>query len=183
MEDLKCDYPGGYKLNLWAEVLKTIYANEKLILDDTFCILESEIGGKIKSIEDILVRVLNTSYSLNSDSVSISIEYKVIIIALVEEEEQVVAITNTYEQIITLDQFDPPLMVDEFKYEVDQAAITLKNWRPGWVIQGDCEDPNDPWGISPTTGTLLRVRLLVYMIVKLSRMQNICVYGELNTNY
>lgn len=178
MGDLKCEYPEGCKLDLWIKVVKAKYVDELLILDDTFCILESEVGGEITSIEDIRIRVLNTSYSFNFSSISICIEYKIVMVVLVEDEEQIVTITNTYEQTIKLDQFDPPLTIDEFRSEVDQAEIILNNWIPDWDIEGDCEDPCDPCCFSPVPGTLIRIKLLVCLIVKLAKMHDIIVYVE-----
>lgn len=180
MGDLKCEYPEGCKLDLWINVVKAKYMDELLILDDTFCILESEVGGEITGIEDIRIRVLNTSYSFNFSSISICIEYKIIIVVLVNDEEQIVTITNTYNQIIKLDEFDPPLTTDEFKSEVDQAEIILMNWHPDGDIVGDCFEPDDPSFFSPVPGTLLRIKLMVCMVVKLGKMHDIIVYGELD---
>ena len=178
--DLKCEFPEGCKLDLWAKVIKAKYINEVLILDDRFFIMESEVGGKITGIEDIRIKVLDTSYSFDFDSVSICIVYKAVILVLVCDEEQVVTITNTYKQKIKLCEFDPPLTIDEFRFEVDQAEIILENWLPEWDILRDSVDLSDASFFSPVPGTLIKIRLIVCLVVKLGKMHDIIVYGELD---
>ncbi len=178
MSDLKCEYPEGCRIDLWTKVIKAKYADELSILDDTVFILESEVGGRITNIEDIRIRVLNTSYSFNISSVSISTEYKIVMLVLVDDEEKVVTITNTYEPTIKLDQFDPPLTIDEFRSEVDQAEIILENWLPDAEIVGDYIERYDTSFFSPVPGTLIRIKILVDLLVILDKMHGIIVYGE-----
>jgi hypothetical protein len=180
MLDLKCEYPDGCKLDLWMNVVKAKFIEEETILKDRYCILESEVGGKITSIEDIRIKVLNTSYTFNSNSITIYVEYKVVMVVLVEDEEEVVTITNTYEQTIKLDQFDPPLTISEFKSEVDQAEIILKNWDTDADILGDCIDPCDSSFFSPVPGTLIKIHISACIVVKLSKMHDTIVYGEID---
>lgn len=178
--DLKCEFPEGCKLDLWVKVVKAKYIKEALILDDRFFIMESEVGGKITGIEDIRIKVLNTSYTFNFDSVTIYIVYKLVILVMVCDEEQVVTITNTYEQKIKFCEFDPPLTIDEFRAEVDQAEIILEHWLPEWDILRDCVDLSDVSFFSPVPGTLIKIRLVVFLVIKLGKMHDIIVYGELD---
>ncbi len=180
MSDLKCEYPEGCKLDLWIKVVKAKYIDQVSVLRDCFCILESEVGGIITRVEDIRIRVLNTSYSFNFNSVSIWMKYKVVVVVLVDDEEEVVTITNTYEKTIKLDQFDPPLTINEFRSEVDEAEVIVQNWLPDWHIKGKCADLCDAGSFSPIPGTLIEIDLSACIIVKLSKMHDIIVYGELD---
>ena len=63
--DLKCEFPEGCRLDLWTMVVKAKFNEEILVMDDTICILESEVGGRITNIEDIRIKVLDTGYRFN----------------------------------------------------------------------------------------------------------------------
>lgn len=178
--DLKCEFPEGCKLDLWAEVVKAKHIRETIILDDRICIFEEEIRGRITDIEDIRIKILDTDFIFNFDSVSICIVYKTVLLVLIHDEEQVVTIINTYKQTIKLCEFDPPLTLDEFRSEIDSAEIVLENWLPEWDIIGNCVNLSDASFFSPVPGTIIRIRIIVCLAVKLVKMHDIIVYGELD---
>ena len=65
MAGLKCEFPEGCKLDLWAKVIKAKYiAKQVKVLDTTFCVPDQQVGGKISCVEDIKVKVLQVSEDL-----------------------------------------------------------------------------------------------------------------------
>lgn len=178
--NLKCEFPEGCRLDLWAMVVKAKFDEEILVMDDTLCILESEVGGRITNIEDVRIKVLDTGYRFNFNNLSIRIDYKVVMVVLVDDEEQVVTFHGTFKQDIDYCQFDPPLTSAEIRAEIDQAEIIINHWIPDWEILGDCVNRREPGCFSPVHGTLIRFRLLLSLLVKIGKMHDVIVYGEMD---
>lgn len=196
MADLKCEYPEGCRLDLWAKVIKAKYIEKQVkVLDTTFCVPdcgEGGVGGKISQVDDIKVKVLEAYEDLNFNKVKIHIHYEVILFVIVEGNYQIVTVEDTYEQTIELYQFDPPLTVEEFRNEIEQSEIVLCNWSFDYEIKGFCEDHHSPCRPHPhphdmdaavkpiMTGTCLQLVVYVDIIDKLGKMHDIIVYGELD---
>lgn len=185
MADLKCEYPEGCRLDLWAKVIKAKYiARQVKVLDTTFCVPdcgEGGVGGKITHVDDIKVKVIKAYEDLNFNKVKIHVCYEVILFVIVEGNYQIVTVEDTYEQTIELDDFDPPLTIEEFRNEIDQSEVILCNWSFDYEIRGNCEDPSNPCGLKkPITGTCLHLVVYVDIIDKLGKMHDIIVYGELD---
>lgn len=186
MANLKCEYPDGCRLDLWAKVIKAKYiAKQVKVLDTTFCVPDDQVGGKISCVDDIKVKLIETQEDLQCfNKVKIWIDYEVILFVIVEDEYQIVTVRNKYEQTIELDEFDPPLTMEEFRTEIEQSEIVLKNWSFDYEIKGNCEDPHSPCRShhhhQHENGTCLRLRVYVDIIDKLGKMHDIVVYGELD---
>lgn len=183
MGNLKCEYPDGCKLDLWAKVVKAKYlARQVKVLDTEFCVADSKVGGKISCIEDIKVKVINADEEFQCfNKVKIYIDYEVILFVIVNGEYQIVTVSDRYEQGIDLDEFDPPLSIEEFRSEIDQSEIVLKNWSFDYEIKGNCEDlRNHCHAQPPVDGTCLHLKVYVDIIDKLGKMHDVIVYGELD---
>ncbi len=181
MANLKCEYPDGCMLDLWAKVIKSKYIErQSRILDLNFCIPADQVGGKISSVEHIMVKVLEKREEFQLNSVKIYIDYAIIMTVAVGTEFQLVTLGDIYEQVIDLQDFDPPLSSQEFKEEVQQSEIILTNWNFVCDIKGNCEDPFNPcFMTSPISGTCLNLQVYVDLIDKLGKMHDVIVYGEL----
>lgn len=185
---LKCEYPEGCRLDLWAKVIKAKYvARQVRVLDTTFCVPENvENAGKIQYVDDIKVKVLEAYEDLNFNRVKIFFRYEIVLFVIVNGSYQLITVEDSYEQNIDLDEFDPPLCPDEFRLEISDSELLLCNWNFDYEIRGACEDP-DPCnpcrptpGTPPVAGTCLRLVVYVDIIDKLGKMHDIIVYGEIN---
>lgn len=186
MADLKCEYPEGCRLDLWAKVIKAKYIEKQVkVLDTTFCVSDCPpgqggVGGKITNVDDIKVKVLEAYEDLNFNKVKIHIRYEVILFVIVNGDYQIVTVEDTYEQTIELDEFDPPLTAEEFRNEIEQSEIILCNWNFDYEIKGYCEDQTIESPCFDQHGTCLRLVVYVDIIDKLGKMHDIIVYGELD---
>lgn len=182
MAELKCEFPEGCRLDLFAKVIKAKFTSKQVkILDTMFCVPDEQVGGKITNVEDIKVKILQTFEDLAFNRVKIFIDYEVILFVLVEGEYQIITVTDRYDQTIELDEFDPPLTIEEFRAEVEQSEIILKNWSFDFEIRGNCEDPSNPCNLTtPIRGTCIGLRVFVDIIDKLGKMHDVIVFGELD---
>lgn len=193
MANLKCEYPDGCMLDLWAKVVKAKYiAKQVEVLDTLFCVPDSQVGGKISCIDDIKVKVIDKGEEFQCfNKVRIFICYEVILFVIVNGEYQIVTINDRYEQDIELDEFDPPLTIDEFRDEIEESEIALRNWNFDYKIKGDCEDRHSPCrhhhhhdgpecSDCVVSGTCLSLKVYVDIIDKLVKMHDVIVYGELD---
>lgn len=180
MANLKCEYPDDCRLNLEAKVIITRYLERQVkILDINFVVPGSQVGGKITSIKNIMVNVLETKGVINS--VEIFIEYQIIMTVAVGREFQVVTIEDIYEQVIDLQDFDPPLSPQELRTEVQGTEIILSNWNFISDIIGNSEDESNPCNLtSPIVGTCINLQVYVDITVLLDRVNDIIVFGELD---
>lgn len=178
---LKCEFPEGCMLDLWAKVIKAKYiAKQVKVLDTVFCVPDEQVGGKVSCVEDIKVKVIQAFEDLCFNKVKIFIDYEVILFVIVDGEFQIITVTDRYEQSIELDEFDPPLTVEEFRDEIEQSEIILKNWAFDFEIRGNCEDPSNPCNLtSPVIGTCIGLRVFVDITDKLGKMHDVLVYGEI----
>ena len=61
MAELKCEFPEGCRLDLFAKVIKAKFTSKQVkILDTMFCVPDEQVGGKITNVEDIKVKILQT---------------------------------------------------------------------------------------------------------------------------
>lgn len=180
--ELKCEFPEGCMLDIFANVIKAKYqARQVKVLDALFCVPDEQVGGKITAIDDIKVKVLATDENLNFNRVKIFIDFEVILFVLVDCEYQIITITDRYTQTIELDEFDPPLTAAEFSSEVDRSEIILCNWSFDFQIRGNCEDRSNPAQLTtPVSGTAIELRAYVDIVDKLGKYHDIIVYGELD---
>ncbi len=178
---LKCEFPEGCMLDLWAKVIKAKYiAKQVNVLDTVFCVPDEQVGGKVSCVEDIKVKVIQAFEDLCFNKVKIFIDYEVILFVIVDGEFQIITISDRYEQSIELDEFDPPLTVEEFRDEIEESEIILGNWAFDFEIRGNCEDPSNPCNLtSPVTGTCIGLRVYVDITDKLGKMHDVLVYGEI----
>ena len=99
MADLKCEYPEGCRLDLWAKVIKAKYiARQVKVLDTTFCVPdcgEGGVGGKITHVDDIKVKVIKAYEDLNFNKVKIHVCYEVILFVIVEGNYRIVTVEDT----------------------------------------------------------------------------------------
>lgn len=179
---LKCEFPEGCKLDLWAKVIKAKFIEKQAkILETVFCVPDEQVCGKISCIDDIKVRLIGEPYEEIQcfNKVRICFTYEVILFVIVQGEYQIVTLTDTYERFIELDEFDPPFTPEELKAEVDQSEIILKNWSFDYDIKGDCENACNPCNLTtPINGTGIGLRVYVDIIDKLGKMHDVIVYGE-----
>ena len=189
MANLKCEFPEGCMLDLWAKVVKSKYiARQVKILYEIFSVPESQVGGRISCIDDIKVKICNKGEDfLCYNKVKIFVEYEVILFVIVNDAYQIVTVPATYEQEIELDEFDPPLTMEEFRNEIDQSEITIRNWNFDYRILGDSEDRHcpchkhhDECGLPIVEGTCIGLKVFVDIIDKLGKMHDVIVYGELD---
>ncbi len=179
---LKCEFPEGCMLDLWAKVIKAKYIEKQVkVLDTVFCVPDEQVGGKVSCVEDIKVKVIKAYEDLCFNKVKIFIDYEVILFVLVEGEYQIITVTDRYEQSIELDEFDPPLTSEEFRNEIEQSEIILKNWSFDFEIKGNCEDSSNPCKLTtPIKGTCIGLKVYVDIIDKLGKFHDVVVYGELD---
>lgn len=197
MADLKCEYPEGCRLDLWAKVIKAKYIEKQVKVMETYeCIpvypCEDRGGGcYVNMIDDFKVKVVRAEEILNFNKVRILIEFDVTLFVILEDGSyQVYNMPgNIYEQTIELNQFDPPLSVEEFRNEVDDSDIILCNWTFDYEIKGACEDFESPCRPlmnevdgcpPPRRGTCVYLVVYVDIIDKLGKMHDVIVYGELD---
>lgn len=180
--ELKCEFPEGCMLDLFANVVKAKYVERQVkVLDALFCVPDEQVGGKICAVDDIKVKVLDTRENLNFNRVKISIDFEVILFVVVDDEFQIITVTDRFDQTIELDEFDPPLTVTEFQNEIEKSEIVLKNWSFDFEIRGNCEEPTNPAQLTtPMRGTAIHLRAFVDIIDKLGKMHDVIVYGELD---
>ena len=193
MSDLKCEYPEGCRLDLWAKVIKAKYiAKGVKVLERTLCIPscpleEGGVGGYISLVDDFKVKVNCATEILNFNKVKITIDFDLVLIVVVEPDSdyQVYTIPNiTYEDTIELCEFNPPLTPEEFRSEIDSSELILCKWDFDYDIKGHCEDEHSPCRHHvlrpPVPGTCIEVAVFVDIIDKLGKMHDIIVYGELD---
>lgn len=183
MAGLKCEFPEGCRLDLWAKVIKAKFIQKQVkILDTVFCVPDEQVGGKVTCVEDIKVKVIQKFEDLLCfNKVKIFIDYEVILFVIVEGEYQIITVTDRFEQTIELDEFDPPMTIEEFRSEVEQSEIILKNFTFDFEIKGNCEDPSNPCRLTtPINGTCIGLRVFVDIIDKLGKMHDVIVFGELD---
>jgi len=179
---LKCEFPEGCMLDLWAKVIKAKFVEKQVkVLDTVFCVPDEQVGGKVSNVEDIKVKLIKAHEDISCfNKVKIFIDYEVILFVIVDDEYQIITVTDRYEQSIDLDEFDPPLTPEEFRQEIEQSEIVLKNWNFDFEIKGNCEDPSNPCNLTtPIRGTCIGLRVFVDIIDKLGKMHDVIVYGEL----
>lgn len=182
---LKCEYPEGCKLDLWAKVIKAKYVEKGAeVLDKYVCIPYEEVDGYVSLVDDFKIKVNCATETLNFNKVKITIDFDLILVLIVgtapNNEYQIYTIPcNIYEETIELTEFDPPLTPEEFRSEIDQSELILCNWDFDYDILGNGEDENSPCE-STCRGTCLEVKVFVDIIDKLGKMHDIIVYGELD---
>jgi hypothetical protein len=179
-------------LDLWAKVIKAKYiAKQVKVFDRYFCVSDSQVGGKISFIDDIKVKIIDKGEDFQSfNKVRVFICYEVILFVIVDGEYQIVTVNDRYEQDIELDEFDPPLSVEEFRNEIEQSEIAVRNWNFDYEIAGDCEDRESPCHHHHPDfpdrlechepGTCIGLKVYVDIIDKLGKMHDVIVYGELD---
>ncbi|MDR1159949.1 MAG: hypothetical protein LBK69_04905 [Syntrophomonadaceae bacterium] len=179
---LKCEYPDGCMLDLWAKVIKAKYVQKQVkVLDTLFCVPEDQVGGKISAVEDIKVKVIQAYEDLCFNKVKIFIDFEIILFVVVNGEFQIITVSDRYDQTIELDEFDPPLTPDEFRREIEQSEVILRDWSFDFEIKGSTEDPCNPGQLTtPVSGTCIGLKAFVDIIDKLGKMHDVVVYGELD---
>lgn len=180
---LICDYP--CRLDLWAKVIKAKFiSRQEEVFNEILCITEQDVGGKIATIDDIKVQLVSAEESFVGNShVKIALVFNVILIVILESGayELVNLEGLTYNKSIPIDEFDPPLSPQEFREEVDQSEIILKNWSFDYEILGYCEDPGSPCVLpTPVAGTCISLKVYVDIIDKLGKFHDVIVFGELD---
>lgn len=196
MSELKCEFPEGCSLDLYAKVVKAKYiAKQVKVKEDYECIPlfynePGSTGHYVSAIDDFKVKVVRAEEILNFNRVRISIEFDVTLFVILDNGRyQVFNLPgNIYEQTIELCQFDPPLTIEEFRNEVDDSDIILCNWTFDYELRGVCEDPEGPCYSTmpslrcpdPTMGTCVNLVIYVDIIDKLGKMHDVIVYGELD---
>lgn len=183
MSRLKCEFPEGCALDLWAKVIKAKYIERQAkVLDTVFCIPDEQVGGKVVNVEDIKVKILQVQEDIACfNRVKVFVDYEVILFVVVNGEFQIVTVGDRFEKVLGLEEFDPPLSMEEFKMEIEQAEVILKNWTFDFEIRGNCEDLDNPCNLTtPILGTCIGLRVYVDIIVKLGKMHDVIVYGELD---
>ncbi|MGE5370365.1 MAG: hypothetical protein ACM3QZ_00115 [Solirubrobacterales bacterium] len=182
---LICEYP--CRLDLFAKVVKSknIQCQEN-VLDEVVCVPEEDVGGKITNIEDVKVQLLSAEESfVGNAKVKVTLSFNVVLIVLVGDNpgsfELVTLEGFTFTKNIPLEEYDPPLTPQEFRSEVEQSEIILRNWSFDVDILGNCEDPGSPClTASPIPGTCLALKVYVDIIDKLTKFHDIVVFGELD---
>ncbi len=190
---LKCEFPEGCRLDLWAKVIKAKYIEKGVkVLDRRVCIPVSEIGGYISLVDDFKIKVNSATEILNFNKVKITIDFDLILILVVEPNSDYEVFTipnNIYEETIDLCNFDPPLTPEEFRNEISSSEVVLCNWDFDYEIKGHCEDDHSPcrrFRDEPEVrcpivpGTCIELEVFVDIIDKLGKMHDIIVYGELD---
>jgi len=194
MSELKCEFPEGCRLDLFAKVVKAKYiARQVKVLEDFVCVplhFEDSVGPYVSAIDDFKVKVVRAEEILNFNRVRIIIEFDVTLFLILDNcRYQVFTLPgNVYEQTIDLCQFDPPLTIEEFRTEVNDSDIILSNWTFDYEIRGVCQDPDSPcFSVMPTIqcpdpvmGTCIYLVVYVDIIDKLGKMHDVIVYGELD---
>ncbi|MDD3895328.1 MAG: hypothetical protein PHU36_09995 [Syntrophomonadaceae bacterium] len=194
MSELKCEFPEGCRLDLYAKVVKAKYiARQVKVLEDCVCIplvLTDTVGHYVSAVEDFKVKVVRADEILNFNRVRIIIEFDITLFLILDDGRYhcFTLPGNIYEQTIDLCQFDPPLTIEEFRNEVSESDIILNNWTFDYEIKGCCQDPDSPcFSIMPTVqcpepvmGTCIHLVVYVDIIDKLSKMHDVIVYGELD---
>jgi hypothetical protein len=190
---LKCEFPEGCKLDLWAKVIKAKYIQKGAkVLDRKVCIPVSEVECYINLVDDFKIKVNSATEILNFNRVKITIDFDLILILVTEPHNDFEVYTisnNVYEETIDLCNFDPPLTPEEFRHEIDSSEVVLCNWDFDYEIKGHCEDDHSPCRhyrdevdarcpIVP--GTCIEIQVFVDIIDKLGKMHDIIVYGELD---
>ena len=193
---LKCEYPEGCKLDLWAKVIKAKYVEKGAeVLCKRVCIPYEEVDGYVSLVDDFKIKVNCATETLNFNKVKITIDFDLILVLIVgtapNNEYQIYTIPcKIYEETIELSEFDPPLTPEEFRSEIDQSELILCNWDFDYDILGNCEDEHSPCRhyrdneiterCPVVVGTCLEVKVFVDIIDKLGKMHDIIVYGELD---
>ncbi len=195
---LKCEFPEGCRLDLWAKVIKAKYIEKGAeVLGKAICIPCAEVGGYVSLIDDFKIKVNCATETLNFNRVKITIDFDLILVLIVgnppDTEYQIFTVPcNVYEETVELTEFDPPLTPEEFRSEVDQSELILCNWDFDYDIKGTCEEEHSPCRrrvyendltdhVTPVVrGTCVEVKVFVDIIDKLGKMHDIIVYGELD---
>jgi len=74
MAELKCEFPEGCMLDLWAKVIKARFVERQVkVLDTMFCVPDGQVGGKITSVDDIKVKVIQVYDDLSINKVRVFI--------------------------------------------------------------------------------------------------------------
>lgn len=206
MSELKCEFPEGCKLDLYAKVVKAKYiAKQVKVKEDLVCIplfnpepgppgcnpeLVPPLGRHLVAIDDFKVKVIRAEEILNFNRVRICIEFDVTLFVILDNGRYhcINLPGNIYEQTIELCQFDPPLTIEEFRNEVDDSDIILCNWTFDYELRGACEDPEShcfsPMPTlqcpHPMMGTCVYLVIYVDIIDKLGKMHDVIVYGEMD---
>ncbi len=178
---LKCEFPDGCMLDLFAKVIKAKFIQRQVkVLDTLFCVPDEQVGGKVSFVEDIKVKVLQAGEDLAFNRVKIFIDFEVILFVVVDNEFQIITISDRFEQSIELDEFDPPLTIEEFRAEIETSEVILKNWSFDFAIKGNCEDSSNPCNlVTPINGTCIALSVFVDITVKLGKMHDVIVFGEI----
>lgn len=182
---LICDYP--CRLDLFAEVVKAkSIQRQEQILNEVICIPEEEVGGKISLIDDIKVQLVSAEETfVGNHRVKVTLSFNVVLIVVVGENPgnfEIVTLEGfNFSKSIPLDEFDPPLTPQEFKDEVENSKVILKNFSFEGEILGSCEDPGSPCYLTtPVAGTCISLKVYVDIIDKLTKFHDIVVFGELD---
>ncbi|MDD3364675.1 MAG: hypothetical protein PHZ03_06820 [Syntrophomonas sp.] len=192
---LKCEYPEGCRLDLWAKVIKAKYIEKGAkVLEITQCIPCASVGGYVSVVDDFKIKVNSATEILNFNKVKITINFDLILVLIVgtapDTDYQVYTLPNNiYEETIDLCEFDPPLTSEEFRSEIDSSEVVLCNWDFDYDIKGNCEDYHSPCrhrydeedGRCPIEpGTCMELLVYVDIIDKLGKWHDVIVYGELD---
>ncbi len=194
MSELKCEFPEGCRLDLFAKVVKAKYiARQVKVLEDFVCVplvFTDSVGHYVSAVDDFKVKVVRAEEILNFNRVRIIIEFDITLFLILDNGSYhcFTLPGNVYEQTIDLCQFDPPLTIEEFRTEVNDSDIILSNWTFDYEIRGVCQDPDSPcFSVMPTIqcpdpvmGTCLYLVVYVDIIDKLGKMHDVIVYGELD---
>jgi hypothetical protein len=165
-----------------ANVISARYSDTEIVLDLSFWVPEYWVDGPISNIEEVKIRVQNISYIIGYQSLSLRIEYKIILLVIVENDYKVINLNEVYETSINKNVFTPPLSLEEWRTEVSEAYISILRW----ITDAYITDPSDNLSnlqnydaFCPIPGTMLRIVLYAGISIDVGRPETVVVLGEI----
>ena len=101
MAELKCEFPEGCMLDLWAQVIKAKFCENRLkywIQSSVYRM--SKLGERFVPLKTS-IKVIQAHEDLSCyNKVKIFIEFEVILFVIVGNEYQIITVTDCYSQVI-----------------------------------------------------------------------------------
>lgn len=158
-----------------AQLVTSRFQQQLVLIDLVFCIPETWVGGPISSIEEIKIKVAETNYVIEPRHITISIDFKVLVLAVVNNRSQLITLDHVFSKSISFDEFIPAPAIWSIRSDIEEVNISIRDLLLDHELLGACTTPDDPHNLGP--GTMLRLSATGRLLANLSRREDVDVVG------
>lgn len=158
-----------------AQLVSSRFQQELVLIDLAFCIPETWVGGTISGVEEIKIKIVETDYIIEPRQITISIDFKVLVLAIVNNISQLITLDHVFRKSIPFAEFIPALDIWSTRTNIDEVNLSIRELLMDHDLLGACTTPDDPHNLGP--GTMLRLSVTGRLSAGLSRREDIDVIG------